>query len=141
MPEDHKTVINGLLIIWQGQSWSVIDSSSGYVLGRFPDENDARKFARQHGQPESKRKDGSVRVGSDGELIEALEFTPFDVLNNDNGKKRKRFENRLPGRVRKLGLLVLALIAGTLFYTLGTRSTPLPAIEATPVAVPAYAAY
>lgn len=40
----RKTVINNLIIIWQGQSWSVI-APDGEVLARFPDQYEAMRYA------------------------------------------------------------------------------------------------
>jgi len=47
MPEDRKTNINNLIIVWQGQSWSTI-APDGRVLGRFPNKRDAFEFAKSN---------------------------------------------------------------------------------------------
>jgi len=43
----RKTVINNLIIIWQGQSWSVL-APDGEVLGRFPDKDEAIRYAESN---------------------------------------------------------------------------------------------
>jgi len=45
MPQDQKTSINNLLIVWQGSSWSVI-TARGKVLDRFKSKPHACSFAR-----------------------------------------------------------------------------------------------
>jgi hypothetical protein len=47
MPEDRKTNINNLVIVWQGQSWSTI-APDGRVLGRFLNKRDAFEFAKNN---------------------------------------------------------------------------------------------
>lgn len=46
MASSKKLIINGLTIVWQGQSWSVI-APDGNVKARFPDKNDAIEYAEQ----------------------------------------------------------------------------------------------
>jgi hypothetical protein len=45
MPEDRKTSINNLIIVWQGQSWSII-APNGEVLARCKEKRDAFEFAK-----------------------------------------------------------------------------------------------
>lgn len=45
MPEDRKTNVNNLTIVWQGQSWSVI-TAKGEVIFRSTEKREAFEFAR-----------------------------------------------------------------------------------------------
>lgn len=47
MATSKKLTINNLLIMWQGQSWSVV-APDGSVIARFPDKHVAIKFAEQN---------------------------------------------------------------------------------------------
>ncbi len=47
MPEDRKTNINNLSIIWQGQSWSVI-TPRGEVMYRSTNKREAFNFAKNN---------------------------------------------------------------------------------------------
>ena len=46
MASSKKLIINNLTIVWQGQSWSII-TPDGTVKARFPDKNDAIRYAEQ----------------------------------------------------------------------------------------------
>ncbi len=47
MPQDYKTSINNLIIVWQGSSWSVI-TATGSVVGRFPEKYIAINYASSY---------------------------------------------------------------------------------------------
>lgn len=49
MPEDRKTNVNNLTIVWQGQSWSVI-TPKGSVIFRSVDKREAFDFAKDNFQ-------------------------------------------------------------------------------------------
>lgn len=67
MPEDRKTSINSLIIVWQGQSWSII-APDGEVLARCKDKRDAFEFAKGNTRYVGNR--GSVTNYLDEDFIE-----------------------------------------------------------------------
>ena len=77
MPQQYKTCINNLLIVWQGSRWCVI-APNGEVLARFMDKYMAEAFAGadiQYASPQYKPYGGSsgnCRFDGDDEEVRFL---------------------------------------------------------------------
>lgn len=137
MSEDKKTIINKLLIVWQGQSWSVISSEDGSVLARFKYRDDALKYANDKGKSISET--SQISIGDDGELIsdaadDSLDsYSEYFVTDDKNHEPRRSLTNYyardIPetsnatdrGRVHKISmyvvgysLLIISIIGGVI---------------------------
>jgi hypothetical protein len=87
MPQDRKTNINNLTIVWQGQSWSII-APNGIVLGRFIEKWDAVQFAKGYTK--------FVALDSEPENYADKDFIEFKDYIYNQGKENTAKEPVLP---------------------------------------------
>jgi|GEM_PF-6830569 len=116
MPQDQKTSINNLLIVWQGSSWSVI-TARGKVLDRFKSKPHACSFAR--GIFDHLDEEGDYGLGNDyrGVLSTSLMpvSSPFKTIRNKN---KNLFTKRI-SRLGQYGVKLLFLTISKMMIFLG----------------------
>jgi hypothetical protein len=81
MPQDRKTTINNLIIVWQGQSWSVI-APDAVVLARFVNKFDAVRYAKAN-------TDHISNSASDYVDDDFMEFREYIYSNSSSARKPK----------------------------------------------------